>query len=154
VLRRRIKEDKGIIIPSDFYFEIASQLLQSQMDIRKNINSISRERPGTREEIFRRVEIAKDFIHDNLNKKFSLDELAGISLMSKYHLIRSFKEVYGITPHRFYLREKMRLAGEIIRNRSQNLMEIALSLGYPDLPSFSKQFRKFYRTSPSRWSEK
>ncbi|WP_036381740.1 AraC family transcriptional regulator [Muricauda sp. MAR_2010_75] len=151
LLRSRIMVNPDIIIPAEYYFELAHDLLVSQKVIQDQINRVDRLKFSTRKEIYRRVSLTMDYLMSNIHEKFSLDSLAKASCMSKYQLIRSFKEVYGITPNRYFILEKMKQAkNELQYQKECSIKETAFKFGYPSLASFSKQFKQVFGIYPSR----
>lgn len=133
----------------DLFFELA-ELLFDQHDgqIRRaeNIRSLHR---STRLELFRRLLLARDFLHDNLGKNCSLDEAARAACLSPYHFHRTFREAFGETPMRFFRRLKMENARQLIASGAANVSEIAILSGFSDVAAFSKSFKKMFGRSPT-----
>lgn len=139
------------VISNDFYFQIAKEILAMNSSIFSKLNSQSSVNLSTKKELFRRLEKAHQHILDNLSSNFDLDELSKVSCLSKYHLIRSFKQVYGTTPHKFYITKRIEAAKNfyLLNHRNETLKSTALEFGYPDYPSFSKQFKSIEGYTPS-----
>jgi AraC family transcriptional regulator len=131
-----------------FFYTLAEKLLISQSRINQQVNNISAAKRSTREELFRRLSYAKTYIHDNFQKDIQLEELSRAAMLSKYHLLRSYREAFGITPYRQVL--ELRLQHAAMRlNDDEKLEDIALSLGFSDRRSFTKAFKKRYGCAPS-----
>ncbi len=62
--------------------------------------------------------------------------------MSKYHFIREFKRMTGITPWRYLMARRMSRAKELLIDSSLSIKQIAFSLGFNDPNYFSRLFRK------------
>ena len=142
---------KSPSITDEFYYDIAHEILCQNNDVYKKINSISSKNLATRKELFKRVDIVYQIVKSSLYSNINLNDLSRKSCLSKFHLIRTFKEVYGATPTKFFIKEKIKAAKEYyIRNRNnETLSSTALKFGYPDYPSFSKQFKAIEGYSPS-----
>jgi AraC family transcriptional regulator len=64
-------------------------------------------RVATRREVYRRVSLATDFLHTNYAQPINLAMLAEACGLSKYHLLRLFKLVHGMTPQAFLDRKRV-----------------------------------------------
>src|ERR1051325_4362327 len=113
------------------------------------ISSISSSKIETKKEIFRRVLLGKLFIDNNYNRKIEVDEIAKNAFMSEFHFFRSFKEVFGITPHQYLLSRRLAKAYEELIHSTKIINTIAIDCGFSDIYSFSKAFKKFFGYSPS-----
>lgn len=71
--------------------------------------------------------------------------------LSRSHFSRSFTTKYGFSPNEFIKRIKMDKAVEMLKVRDYSITEIALTLGYPDLYSFTRAFTRHFTISPSRY---
>lgn len=91
------------------------------------------------------------FIRDNLHRPIAIRELAELAGMSEKYLIRVFKMTVGITPGQYMQQIRMNRAREYVHRRTLTVKQIAELLGYPDPYTFSKAFKKYYRTPPSRF---
>ncbi|WP_135546409.1 helix-turn-helix transcriptional regulator [Paenibacillus cymbidii] len=91
------------------------------------------------------------YIHDNLHRPIAIRELAEMAGMSEKYLIRVFKTTVGITPGHYMQQVRMNRAREYVHRRTYTVKQIAELLGYPDPYTFSKAFKKYYRTPPSRF---
>lgn len=80
--------------------------------------------------------------------KLSLDEMAALLYVSKYHFIRSFKQAVGLTPHQFQIQKRVRKAQRLLE-RSEDTAEVALSAGFYDQSHFIRQFEKYVGLTPA-----
>ena len=132
----------------NFFYTLAEKLLISQSRINQQVNNINAARRSTREELFRRLSYAKAYIHDNFQKDIQLEELSKAATLSKYHLLRTYREAFGITPYRQVLDLRLQHATQRL-GYDETLEDIALSLGFSDRRSFTKAFKKRYGCAPS-----
>ena len=91
------------------------------------------------------------FMRANINKHLNLDELASLSLCSKYHFSRQYQLVTGISPLKHFIELKMEHACFLLEQTSLSMSEIASQLGYDDALYFSRVFRKVLGLSPSAY---
>jgi AraC-like DNA-binding protein len=87
------------------------------------------------------VERATAFITKNFTNSFSLDELARQSFLSKFHLLRVFKSVTGLTPYAYQMQLRLNEARRLIF-QDKSLTEIAYELGFTDQAHFTNTFKK------------
>lgn len=83
-------------------------------------------------------------------EKISIDEMARFAFISKYHLIRKFKQEIGLTPHQFQLQNRIRKAQKLL-HQTDKITEVALDTGFCDQSHFIKQFKKIVRLTPSKY---
>ena len=80
---------------------------------------------------------------------FDLDRLATEAGLSKFHLIRIFKQSTGLSPAAYLRHLKTDYAkGSLLRD-SRPVISIAQDLGYRDLSTFNKSFKKLTSKTPS-----
>ena len=76
-----------------------------------------------------------------------IESLAENSYMSKYHYIRRFKRIAGLTPNRFRVQNRIRKAQQMLRN-GKDLTETALDMGFYDQSHFNKYFKRIVGIAP------
>lgn len=84
----------------------------------------------------------RTYIDTNYTNKISLEGLAELFFISKFHLSREFKKAYGITIGTYLSSCRMGQAKHLLRFSSKPIEEIAISCGIPDTSYFTKVFRK------------
>ena len=143
----KAQEDAPPIEADIFYYTLAEKLLISQNRINQQIDQIQSTKYTTREELFIRLSECRNYIFDNFHKPIQLDDLSRVAFLSKYHLLRTYKQVFGITPYQQVLKLRLQKAKELVR-KDFSLEEVAFKLGFSDRRSFTKAFKKAYRISP------
>lgn len=92
----------------------------------------------------------KSVIHQNIeNPAFDLDVLAKESGLSKFHLIRVFKKSVGTSPAKYLSQIKIDLAKHWLLKSKKSVLSIAMDLGFSDLSTFNKAFKRALGVSPS-----
>jgi AraC-like DNA-binding protein len=91
------------------------------------------------------------YIAQNLDRKISIDELAHLFGVSKFHFIRRFKINYGLPPHQYIKKLKLQKAQTLLSRTDKTISEIAYEIGYSTPSRFSKDFRSFAQCSPSKF---
>lgn len=101
-----------------------------------------------------KLEPIKKYLTQNYTEKISLDKLSEISNLSKYHLFRSFKAKYKLSPLNYQKSIKFNHAKKFLQNKNNNdISEIALDLGYYDQSHFTNDFKKFSGVSPNYYKK-
>lgn len=90
-----------------------------------------------------------DFIHTHYGDDISLDQLAAVAAMSRYHYLRVFKRQTGLTPHSYLRNVLMDQAALHLRTTDASISEIALRLGFASPGHFSDAFKRRYGVTPS-----
>lgn len=83
-------------------------------------------------------------------QKLSLDELAKISYISKYYLLKKFKQNIGLTPHQFHIQNKIRKSQNLLSNK-KSILDISVEMGFYDQSHFDKSFQKIVGISPTEY---
>ena len=85
------------------------------------------------------------------DENHTLSTLASIGGLSRYHFLRTFKRVTGITPHQWILRARLRAAASRLVASHDSITEIALDVGFDDLSNFIRSFRAEFGISPRQY---
>ncbi|WP_147066684.1 helix-turn-helix domain-containing protein [Knoellia locipacati] len=97
---------------------------------------------------------ARDHIDRHFAEELDLDELAAIALMSKFHFLRSFAAVYGITPLAYLGERRVERAQDLLRTSNLTVTEVCHAVGYTSLGSFSSRFREIVGETPSAFQRR
>ncbi|HKU98821.1 MAG TPA: helix-turn-helix transcriptional regulator [Vineibacter sp.] len=74
--------------------------------------------------------------------------LARVSGVSPAHFARSFKEAFGVPPHRYLLTRRIERATALLRDTDLPITEIAFETGWNSLGTFGRTFRDITGESP------
>lgn len=95
----------------------------------------------------RSLEKARDFIQQNYQEEFSLQDIARHCHLSPYYLIRQFKKSYGLSPFQYLRNYRVEKAKELFQSNF-SITEIALEVGFFDQSHFLRNFKKTEGVSP------
>lgn len=96
------------------------------------------------------VRAVSHYIDQHLAEDLSLDTLASQIHMSKYHFLRSFKSMTGLTVHQFILQKRLIAACEHMRKGAAPNVAAPLC-GFSDYSSFYRNFKRAYGISPKEY---
>lgn len=99
----------------------------------------------------RRVADVLHHIERNSAEALRLDDLAGIAGMSRFHFLRTFRHVTGVTPHAHVLALRLRRAALALGTTTDAVTDIAFDAGFGDLSTFNARFRSVFGEPPTRW---
>jgi AraC-like DNA-binding protein len=136
------------------FHELMARLLQVHFNIYREIEMLPAARPTTREELYRRVHCARDYIAALYHKPITLDDIAAVACLSPNHLLRSFKHIFGSTPHQFITALRLEEAQRLLRNTEISVTEVCFAVGFESLGTFSWLFRRRFGVSPRQYRQK
>jgi AraC-like DNA-binding protein len=105
-------------------------------------------------EILRRLLRAKDRMDQASHEEWSVRRLAKVSGVSGAHFARSFKEAFGVPPHRYLLTRRIERAKAMLRETALPITEIAFETGWKSLGTFGRTFRDVTGESPGAVRER
>ena len=97
----------------------------------------------------RRLSRARDRLCDALDEKLTLDQVAREAALTPTQFIRSFKAVFGQTPHQVRIEARLELAKKMLITDSMPVTEICAAAGFASLGTFSHVFARRVGSSPS-----
>ena len=98
--------------------------------------------------LLRRLLRAKDRMDAASEEAWPVERLANVSGVSSAHFARSFKEAFGVPPHRYLLTRRIERAKALLRDSDAPIIEIALQTGWNSLGTFGRVFRDITGESP------
>jgi AraC family transcriptional regulator len=131
----------------DLYADSAAHFLTAHLLVRHASASPPR-RPMKEDFRIRRV---NDFLRENLGASISLDDIASVAGVSRYHLLRLFKHAHGETPFRRLTRMRIETAKERLLSSDRTITEIAFACGYENSAHFATAFRRWVGVSPGQY---
>lgn len=90
-----------------------------------------------------------EYINTNLKEDLSMDNLASIFFLSKYYLMRKFKQQTGYTIHNYILQKRLITANALIK-RGKSITTTCIECGFGDYSNFVRSFKKAFGLSPKK----
>ena len=101
-------------------------------------------------DLLRRLLRAKDRMDAASQEEWPVRRLAQVSGVSEAHFARSFKQAFGIPPHRYQLTRRIERATALLRDTDCSITEIAFATGWQSLGTFGRTFRDITGDEPER----
>ncbi|MFI5211545.1 MAG: helix-turn-helix domain-containing protein [Ignavibacteria bacterium] len=127
---------------------ILGYIFRLQLKNSREVDSINSIKRSTRYELYKRLNIAKDYMQSNYSEPVDLEKVASVACMCPHHLLRKFKSYLGVTPHQYLTTIRMERARNLVEYTNDPITDICFNAGYESLSSFSFVFRKRYNNSP------
>ena len=105
-------------------------------------------------ELLRRLLRAKDRMDAASHEAWPVSRLASVSHVSEAHFARSFKQAFGVPPHRYLLTRRIERATALLRDTDLPITDIAFQTGWESLGTFGRTFRDITGESPSAVRER
>ncbi|MEO9749312.1 MULTISPECIES: helix-turn-helix domain-containing protein [Marinobacter] len=145
------------------YCRVAECLLNPQRDLLDKQTEVVEFLSGLMHELARRPIAAEPeasetlaalarHLDDHSTEEVSLDTLCDISGYSEGHLIRAFKQHFGLTPHAYLLNRRIQL-GRLELANGTPIAEAALNAGFADQPHFQRTFKRLMAATPNQYRQ-
>lgn len=99
----------------------------------------------------RKLQIVRQYIEKNYHRKITLDEAAGLVLMSAFQLCRLFRKEMGLAFKEYLIRYRLQRAETLLAGTSVLITEIACAVGFADISNFQRLFRKKNGVTPREY---
>jgi len=148
-IANRSEQDGPLTLLGDLYFqEILITLVRNEYLHFYEKQQAEKLSPTVKMELKTRIQKAVEYISENYAENISLDTLASITGMSKYHFARIFKQVVGMNPYEFLGQKRIESAKMYLKNTHLSPSEIAYEVGFTNPNSFYRFFKKTVKITP------
>jgi AraC-like DNA-binding protein len=106
------------------------------------------------EDFNRRLLRARDAMDRAFAEPLDVPAVAAVAHVSEAHFIRSFRAVFGETPHRYLQRRRVERSMFLLRETDRSVTEICFDVGFSSLGTFSRTFREIVGDAPSTYRER
>jgi AraC-like DNA-binding protein len=137
--------------PSSFeedFLTLSQTLLSFYQQVKAEFSRVPAVKASTRRELFRRLQIAREFLHGNADRRVSLEEVSREACISRYHLHRAFRRVFRLTPHRYITALRLDRARSLLQS-GRGVTEVAMEVGFTSASAFTRLFRSRHGFPPS-----
>src|SRR5216684_2055659 len=99
----------------------------------------------------RRAVEAAFWIDAHSHESIGLDAIARETGLSMFYFLPVFNRVFGITPHQYLLRSRLRRAVRLLTEDTRAITSVAFDVGFNDLSNFVRTFHRAAGISPERF---
>lgn len=124
------------------FIALLDRLLADDRAARAQLDTLDAVRPATRAELGRRAAWAHDFILSHYTEAITLDQIAEAARLSKYHLLRTYHQVYGTTPHSALRARRAEAAQALLRHGTGDLAAVAETVGFGSRWAMQRALRR------------
>ena len=100
------------------------------------------------------VEPAISMIRSEYQSSITVADIASRLHINRSYFFEIFKATTGVSPKKYLENVRMQRAAELLTKRGMNVTVTASSVGYPDVFSFSRAFKRYYSCSPTEYAQK
>ncbi|MBV9101431.1 MAG: helix-turn-helix transcriptional regulator [Candidatus Dormibacteraeota bacterium] len=103
------------------------------------------------EQFNRRLLRARDAMDRAYAQPLDVAAVAAVAHISQAHFIRSFRAVFGETPHRYLQRRRVERAMFLLRETDRSITDVCFEVGFTSLGTFSRTFRDIIGETPTEY---
>jgi AraC family transcriptional regulator len=133
------------------FLMLSQKLLMLYREVKAQVLRVPGAKPSTRE-LFRRLQIAREYLHGSVDRRISLEQLSREACVSRYHLLRAFQHVFRQTPHAYLTALRLERARSLLQD-GRSVTSTAMDVGFTSVSAFTRRFRAHYGIPPSAVSK-
>jgi AraC family transcriptional regulator len=134
--------------------DLTQRLLQVHRQVNKEMMKLQSLKASTREELYKRLHVGHDFISAYFDQPLTLSDIARAACLSPNHFLRSYKQLFGMSPHQFLTEKRLQEAKKLLLRTEKSITDICLEVGFQSPSSFTGLFSKRFAMSPSQFRQK
>ena len=99
----------------------------------------------------RHIQVVNDYLVDNLAAETSIDDMAKLVGLSRFHFLRQFKTTTGQSPHQYKIGLIIRESKRLLLKTDKKITDISQELGYQNASRFAELFKRHVNVTPSEF---
>ena len=133
----------GLLTWAEMSHAISGMLLEMMRSLlhAKNVHQLRR----------KEINQLAEYIRANYNQDLTIDNFIAVANLSKYHLIRLFRQQMGTPPYSYMHHCRINNAQQLLRTSDMSVSEIARQVGYTDSVTFIRHFKKIVGVTPTQY---
>jgi AraC family transcriptional regulator len=118
------------------------RLLMNEISLARTVGDMTHMKSWKRRETFTRLARVTDLIHSCYDRALTIDELAEAAHWSRFHMMREFKAVHGISPYEYLQRRRTQTAARLLCSTELSVAEIADRTGFHERSTLVRRLRR------------
>ncbi|KRV50084.1 AraC family transcriptional regulator [Wenjunlia vitaminophila] len=94
---------------------------------------------------------ARDLIDARYHERLTVADLARAAGLSRGHFHQAFRQAFGESPHAYLITRRLERAAALLRTTDRSVADVALSVGWQSIGSFTASFTRTYGMSPTHY---
>lgn len=115
-----------------------------------NNNSVSSQKAGQKKSL-EKVKLVLSYIRENYSRPITIPEIAAVCHYSQSHFMKFFKESMGMGFVRYLNDYRLGMAGQMLKENTDSILEIAQNAGFENLSYFNRMFKRKYGVTPGQY---
>jgi AraC-like DNA-binding protein len=103
------------------------------------------------EDLNRRLLRARDAMDRAYAEPLDVPAVASVAHISPAHFSRTFRQVFGETPHRYLQRRRVERSMFLLRETERSITDVCLDVGFTSLGTFSRTFTRIVGETPTAY---
>ncbi len=140
--------DKDPLFFQEKFVLLLDQLCELSTRTKLSMQSLPALKDSTREELYRRLSTARDYMEAHLDMNLSLRDICREACLSSFHFIRSFRALYGESPYQYLMRQRLSKAHLMVKRSKASIGEIMGQTGFNSSRTFRRAYQRKYGMTP------
>lgn len=150
VLEAGCSDDLLVSSLSGCLAQFGNLLIQQRNEL---ANQLPLVKASTRYDLLQKLALAKDFMVGNHQKPITVEDVASQACLSVNHLLRTFKEVFHLSPHQFLTATRLDAARLLLKTGSFPVNDVVQRVGFECPSSFIRLFKNRYHITPMQYKK-
>jgi AraC family transcriptional regulator len=118
------------------------RLMTHEISLARTVERMTHMKSWKRRETFTRLARVTDLIHSCYERPLSIEELAEAAHWSRFHMMREFKALHGISPYEYLQRRRTQTAARLVCSTELSVAQIAERTGFHERSTLVRRLRR------------
>jgi AraC family transcriptional regulator len=128
---------------------LMERLIELQFGVHLQVDRLKALRRSTRQEVWRRLTNAREYAEAHHDRSVTVAEMARVACLSEHHFKRSFREAFGLPPHRYLRQVRLIQARRMLHDGTTPVHEVAHGVGFADVSAFIRAYKQLHGHTPA-----